>query len=170
LRDKLIAPASQTTALFKGRLFEIAPAIKPLLRGNMTEQGCKLMVALGVVINGLDNLEAAFAGGERSCQATRQLWRESSRLHARWRGAAMDAGAGFRITMSGPLVIVGTGMAAGCWCEELAQRALGRYVDAVIREEMPSRRSVKSCSLPILKSCPAFVGAGNTERDGRKRP
>src|SRR5258706_1592129 len=77
------------------------------------------------------------AGGERSCQATRRLWREGSRLHARWRGAAVDAGAEFRITMSEPLVIVGNGMAAACLCEELAQRALGRYAVAVIGEEPP---------------------------------
>jgi nitrite reductase (NADH) large subunit len=37
--------------------------------------------------------------------------------------------------MSEPLVIVGDGMAAACLCEELAQRALGRYADAVICEE-----------------------------------
>src|SRR5260221_155966 len=75
------------------------------------------------------------AGGERSCQATRRLWREGSGLHVRWRGGAVDAGAEFRITMSEPLVIVGNGMAAACLCEELAQRALGRYAVAVIGEE-----------------------------------
>jgi NAD(P)H-nitrite reductase large subunit len=32
--------------------------------------------------------------------------------------------------MSEPLVIVGNGMAAACLCEELAQRALGRYAVA----------------------------------------
>src|SRR5258705_255815 len=37
--------------------------------------------------------------------------------------------------MSDPLVIVGNGMAAACLCEELAQRALGRYAVAVIGEE-----------------------------------
>src|SRR5258706_15998010 len=63
------------------------------------------------------------------------VWREGSRLHARWRDAAVDAGAEFRITMSEPLVIVGNGMAAACLCEELAQRALGRYAIAVIGEE-----------------------------------
>jgi hemoglobin-like flavoprotein len=48
----------QAAALFYGRLFEIAPAVKPLLRGDMTEQGCKLMATLGVVVNSLGNLEA----------------------------------------------------------------------------------------------------------------
>jgi hypothetical protein len=58
LRVKLVAPTSQAAALFDGRLFEIAPAVKPLLCGDMTEQGCKLMATLGVVVNSLGNLEA----------------------------------------------------------------------------------------------------------------
>ena len=58
LRVKLVAPTSQAAALFYGRLFEIAPAVKSLLRGDMTEQGCKLMATLGVVVNSLGNLEA----------------------------------------------------------------------------------------------------------------
>jgi nitrite reductase (NADH) large subunit len=37
--------------------------------------------------------------------------------------------------MSEPLVIIGNGMAAARLCEELAQRALGRYAVAVIGEE-----------------------------------
>jgi hemoglobin-like flavoprotein len=41
-----------------GRLFEIAPNVKPLFRGDMTEQGRKLMATLGVVVNSLDKLEA----------------------------------------------------------------------------------------------------------------
>jgi len=58
LRVELVAPTSQPAALFYGRLFEIAPEVKPLLRGGMTEQGCKLMATLGVVVNSLGNLEA----------------------------------------------------------------------------------------------------------------
>jgi nitric oxide dioxygenase len=58
LRVKLVAPTSQAAALFYKRLFEIAPAVKPSLRGDMTEQGCKLMATLGVVVDSLGNLEA----------------------------------------------------------------------------------------------------------------
>ena len=58
LRVKLVAPTSQAAAVFYGRLFEIPPAVKSLLRGDMTEQGCKLMATLGVVVNSLGNLEA----------------------------------------------------------------------------------------------------------------
>jgi hemoglobin-like flavoprotein len=49
--------AEQAAALFYGRLFEIAPHVKPLFRGDMTEQGKKLMATLVVVVNGLDKLE-----------------------------------------------------------------------------------------------------------------
>jgi nitric oxide dioxygenase len=54
-----IAPISdQAAALFYGRLFEIAPAVKPMFRGDMAEQGRKLMATLSVVVNGLNNLDA----------------------------------------------------------------------------------------------------------------
>jgi len=54
---KVVPIAEQAAALFYGRLFEIAPEVKPLFRGDMTEQGRKLMATLGVVVNGLGNLE-----------------------------------------------------------------------------------------------------------------
>jgi len=54
-----VAPISeQAAALFYGRLFEIAPTLKPLFRGDMTDQGRKLMATLGVVVNGLADLES----------------------------------------------------------------------------------------------------------------
>src|SRR5579863_3132398 len=54
-----VAPIADVAAdLFYGRLFEIAPEVKPLFRGDMREQGRKLMTTLGVVVSGLRNLEA----------------------------------------------------------------------------------------------------------------
>ena len=54
-----VAPiADAAAALFYGRLFELAPEVKPLFRGDMTKQGRKLMKTLTVVVNGLGNLEA----------------------------------------------------------------------------------------------------------------
>src|SRR5450631_3573100 len=54
-----VAPISQqAAALFYGHLFEIAPEVKPLFRGDMDEQGRKLMATLAVVVNGLTKLEA----------------------------------------------------------------------------------------------------------------
>ena len=106
---------------------------KPLLRGDMTEQGCKLMATMGVVVNGLGNLGSVLPAA--SALAKRHIDYGVKAADARWRGAAVDVGAGFRITMSEPLVIVGNGMAATGFWEELAQRALGRYAVSVIGEE-----------------------------------
>jgi nitric oxide dioxygenase len=53
-----VAPiADQAAALFYSRLFETTPQVKPLFRGDMTEQGRKLMATLAVVVNGLDRLD-----------------------------------------------------------------------------------------------------------------
>lgn len=55
-----VAPiAEQAAALFYGRLFEIAPEVRPLFKASdMREQGRKLMGTLAVVVRGLDDLPA----------------------------------------------------------------------------------------------------------------
>ncbi len=54
-----VAPISeQAAALFYGRLFEIAPEVKPMFKGDIKEQGRKLMSTLAVVVKGLSNLDA----------------------------------------------------------------------------------------------------------------
>jgi hemoglobin-like flavoprotein len=55
---KVVPIADVAADLFYARLFEIAPEVKPLFRGDMREQGRKLMTTLGVVVSGLKNLEA----------------------------------------------------------------------------------------------------------------
>jgi hemoglobin-like flavoprotein len=53
-----VAPIAEVAAeLFYARLFEIAPEVKPLFRGDMKGQGRKLMTTLGVVVAGLKDLE-----------------------------------------------------------------------------------------------------------------
>jgi hemoglobin-like flavoprotein len=53
-----VAPIADTAAaLFYGRLFEIDPALRPLFKGDMAEQGRKLMQMIGVAVNGLDRLD-----------------------------------------------------------------------------------------------------------------
>ena len=42
--------------MFYGRLFEIAPEVKPLFKGDMAEQGRKLMATLAVVVGSLHSL------------------------------------------------------------------------------------------------------------------
>jgi hemoglobin-like flavoprotein len=54
-----VVPIAETAAgLFYNRLFEIAPQTKSLFHVDMAEQGRKLMTTLGVVVNGLRNLDA----------------------------------------------------------------------------------------------------------------
>jgi nitric oxide dioxygenase len=55
---KVVPISEQAAIMFYGRLFEIAPAVKPLFRGDMTEQGRKLMATLSAVVTGLANLES----------------------------------------------------------------------------------------------------------------
>jgi hemoglobin-like flavoprotein len=50
--------ADAAAALFYGRLFELNPALRPLFKGPMEEQGRKLMEVLGVAVKGLDRPEA----------------------------------------------------------------------------------------------------------------
>ena len=55
---KVVPIADVAAQLFYGRLFEIAPEVKPLFRNDMREQGRKLMSTLGVVVAGLRDLDA----------------------------------------------------------------------------------------------------------------
>ena len=54
-----VAPiAPQAAALFYGRLFEIAPEVKPLFKRDIAEQGRMLMQVLVTAVGGLDDLAA----------------------------------------------------------------------------------------------------------------
>ncbi len=53
-----VLPIKDTAAeLFYGRLFEQYPEVKPYFKGDMKEQGQKLMTMLNTAVSGLDNLE-----------------------------------------------------------------------------------------------------------------
>ena len=53
-----VAPIARDAAsLFYGRLFEIAPEVRPMFKGDMEEQGRKLISTLALVVAGLDRLE-----------------------------------------------------------------------------------------------------------------
>ncbi len=49
--------AEQAAVLFYNRLFELDPATRPLFKGDIVEQGQKLMAMLGTVVNGLSAIE-----------------------------------------------------------------------------------------------------------------
>jgi hemoglobin-like flavoprotein len=49
--------AEQAAALFYDRLFTLEPALRPMFRGDMSEQGKKLMSTLALAVNGLKRPE-----------------------------------------------------------------------------------------------------------------
>lgn len=54
-----VAPiADRAAIMFYDRLFEVAPQVKAMFPADMAEQRQKLMATLGVVVNGLSNLES----------------------------------------------------------------------------------------------------------------
>ena len=54
-----VLPISDTAAeIFYGKLFELDPELKPLFKGDIKEQGRKLMAMINTAVNGLDDLEA----------------------------------------------------------------------------------------------------------------
>ena len=56
--QKVIPISDTAAALFYGRLFELDPSIRPLFKGDIKEQGRKLMDMLGTLVNGLDKLQS----------------------------------------------------------------------------------------------------------------
>lgn len=53
-----VVPIKETAAdLFYGKLFELDPALRPLFKGDIKEQGRKLMTMIGTAVNGLTRLE-----------------------------------------------------------------------------------------------------------------
>ena len=61
--------SESTAALFYKRLFELAPEVRPLFKGDLREQGIKLMQTLSFVVSSLNHLDSISANikslGER---------------------------------------------------------------------------------------------------------
>ena len=55
--DKVVPIADAAATLFYGRLFDLDPALESLFKGDMVEQGRKLMQMIGVAVRSLDRLE-----------------------------------------------------------------------------------------------------------------
>ncbi len=56
--SKVTPIAQQAAELFYNRLFELDPKLRPLFKGNISEQGAKLMQALSIAVASLTKLEA----------------------------------------------------------------------------------------------------------------
>lgn len=54
---KIVPLADQAAALFYARLFDLDPKLRPLFRGDMAEQGRKLMTMIGMAVASLDRVE-----------------------------------------------------------------------------------------------------------------
>ena len=56
--QKVKPKSDDAAALFYGRLFELDPSLRPLFKGDMTEQGRKLMTMISTAVSGLPRLDA----------------------------------------------------------------------------------------------------------------
>lgn len=55
---EMVVPIKEQAAeLFYGKLFDLDPALKPMFKGNMQEQGRKLTAMINTAVNGLDKLD-----------------------------------------------------------------------------------------------------------------
>lgn len=55
--QKVVPIADAAATLFYGRLFDLDPKLESLFKGDMVEQGRKLMQMIGVAVKSLDRLE-----------------------------------------------------------------------------------------------------------------
>lgn len=56
--SKVVPIADKAAEIFYNKLFEMDPALKPLFKGDIKDQGAKLMSMIGTAVNGLDNLDS----------------------------------------------------------------------------------------------------------------
>lgn len=62
----LVTPiADQAAELFYGKLFELNPELQSLFKGNMIEQGRKLITMINTAVHSLDKLEAIIPAVEQ---------------------------------------------------------------------------------------------------------
>lgn len=62
---KVAVNAEEVAAMFYGRLFELDPALRPLFKGELAEQGRKLMAMIGTAVANLHQLEAVVPAVQR---------------------------------------------------------------------------------------------------------
>ncbi len=55
--DTVAGIAPQAAEMFYQRLFELNPSVRPLFKGDMVEQGRKLLALIGTVVRKLDQLD-----------------------------------------------------------------------------------------------------------------
>jgi hemoglobin-like flavoprotein len=116
---QVVPIADKAAEIFYARLFEIAPAVKPLFHGDMAEQRRKLVAALAAVVSGLSDLPsvlpAASALAKRhvgygarpehySVVGEALLWTLARGLGAQWNHQVADAWTAAYATLSGYMI------------------------------------------------------------------
>ena len=56
--DKVVPISEKAAELFYGKLFELDPSLKPLFKGDMTEQGRKLMLMINTAVTNINDVES----------------------------------------------------------------------------------------------------------------
>ena len=116
---QVVPIADKAAEIFYSRLFEIAPAVKPLFHGDMAEQRRKLVAALAAVVSGLSDLpsvlSAASALAKRhvgygarpehySVVGEALLWTLERGLGPQWNHQVADAWTAAYATLSGYMI------------------------------------------------------------------
>jgi hemoglobin-like flavoprotein len=116
---QVVPIADKAAEIFYARLFEIAPAVKPLFHGDMAEQRRKLVAALAAVVSGLSDLPSVLPTA--SALAKRHvgygarpehypvvgealLWTLERGLGAQWNHQVADAWTAAYTTLSGYMI------------------------------------------------------------------
>ena len=117
-----IAPAAAT--MFYDRLFLLNPALRPLFKGDMAEQGRKLMAMIGTAVANLDRLgdimpavqalgrrHAAYgvSPGDYDTVANSLLWTLEQGLGADFTPAARDAWTSCYVVLAGEMQAAAAG-------------------------------------------------------------
>jgi nitric oxide dioxygenase len=84
---KVVPIADQAAVIFYDRLFEIAPQMRPMFKGDMAEQRRKLIAMLSTVVTGLSKLETILPAA--SALATRHVAYGAQPAHYPVVGAAL---------------------------------------------------------------------------------
>jgi hemoglobin-like flavoprotein len=116
---QVVPIADKAAEIFYDRLFEIAPAVKPLFHGDMADQRRKLVAALAAVVSGLSDLPSVLPVA--SALAKRHvgygarpehypvvgealLWTLERGLGAQWNHQVADAWTAAYATLSGYMI------------------------------------------------------------------
>jgi len=64
--DKVLPIAETAAELFYGKLFELNSELRPLFKGDLKEQGKKLMTMLDTVVKSIDDFEIIIPAAQQS--------------------------------------------------------------------------------------------------------